>query len=189
MGVARSVGPAFDAGEKALDAGAVALDGETVAGKRITVAIFLQRGDQVLYAGEKENVRVRAVLITGQLPLGLAGDVRERQGPTQAEGAVAGTGIVGQGKGRREAAAAGRKGKRDGKRRGTGRRVDGKFIVDAAERAPALGKGEGRTRRPALLGPGSRRLVRRGWLWSAARHARPDVDFLRALIRAPTWRP
>ena len=71
-----------------------------------------------------------------QALIGLPRDGRERQAPAEAEGTVAGTGVVGERELRAESGSAGADG--DGHRHGAG--VGGELFADPADRAAALGE-------------------------------------------------
>ena len=150
--------PALDAREQAFDARPVAR--HTVAAARGAVAYpvarraFDRRGHQVLAAREDEHVRLFPVFVTRQALVGAAGDRRQREGPAQAERAIAGAGVVGQRERRSEPGAARAGGNRQRQGAGAAHRIGGELFTDAADRASPLGQSNRCTQSP--IGDGRR---------------------------------
>ena len=53
------------------------------------IVVFSQDRDEVLGAGQNENVQFFGVVVPGQPLVGSAGDGRERQAPAETEGSIA----------------------------------------------------------------------------------------------------
>ncbi len=154
------VRPALDAGEQPLHARPVAVDrhpGDALL-VHLTGAVRQQDGDQVLGAGQREDVGLGAALIARQPLVGPAGHRRQVQGPAESERAVSPAGVVTQLQGRPEPGAPRRHRNRNRTNARTGRRIGGELLTDPPDRSATLG--DGYTGRRHGLGDGGR--LRRG---------------------------
>jgi hypothetical protein len=90
--------PSLDSGEHAFDARAVAVDDELGGGGVVggAAAVGLEHRHEVFRAGEHVDIGFSGVLVLGQALVGLPSDSRQRQAPAEAEGTVAGAGVVGE---------------------------------------------------------------------------------------------
>src|SRR6266516_2124191 len=134
-------GPALDACEEALDPWAVALDGEA---RRVWDAGRGGDRHQIFRAGEDEDIRLLLVAIERQALIGLPGDGWERESPAQAEGTVAGPGVVVERELWAEAGAAGADRNRNAQRAGAGRRLGRELLANTADGPTAVGQRNGR---------------------------------------------
>src|SRR5262249_5088246 len=114
-------------------------------------------GDEILLAGEDEDVRIRGVLVTRDAPVRSPSDARHRRCPSYAErpGVVA---CVVHERERGLGASAGRDWQGDPEAAGTRRPASLEFFSEPAERAPGLRKAQRRWRSDLERTPSRRRL-------------------------------
>src|SRR5262249_35228285 len=110
------------------------------AGRVYPPALDIQDRDQVLRAGQDEDVRLVPVAEARQPFVSLARDGREGYVPAEPERPVAGAGIVRQAPLRREARSSRADRQRDGQGSRAGGWVDGELLPDPANRPAPLRK-------------------------------------------------
>ena len=94
---ARCVGPALDAGKQAFDAGTVTADRVTRCrgGIHVSRPIRFEYRDEILCAGQDEDIGFFDIVVARQALVRLARYGRQRKIPAQAEWAVACARIIG----------------------------------------------------------------------------------------------
>jgi hypothetical protein len=151
------IGPALDPREQSFDSGTIATNSESdpidrdrlVINDVLTVfhhpvsGILFELRRQLFHPGEDEDIGFLMISILGQPLVGFSRNGGKRKVPAEAEGAIAGAGIIREGKWGPEAGAAGAGGDGNRHRAGSGDRIGGELLADTADGAAPFWEREG----------------------------------------------